>query len=110
MDEFRFEQDLVRALLWEQHPDLADLELRDVAGGRQNQQWHLGSDLAVRLPRTARSAPAVLRTEQEWPPILAERLPQPTPHRQNLGPVRAHLDDHTLGKKLAGGLHADHLL
>ena len=33
MGEFRFGQDLVRALLREQHPDLAGLELRDVAGG-----------------------------------------------------------------------------
>jgi hypothetical protein len=39
MDEFKFEQDLVRALLREQHPDLADLELRDVDGGWDNQQW-----------------------------------------------------------------------
>jgi aminoglycoside phosphotransferase (APT) family kinase protein len=65
MAEFRFEQDLVRALLREQHPDLADLELRDVAGGWDNQQWRLGAELAVRLPRTER-APALLRTEQKW--------------------------------------------
>ena len=78
MDEFRFEQDLVRALLREQHPDLADLELRDVAGGWDNQQWRLGADLAVRLPRTER-APALLRTEQKWLPVLAKRLTLPTP-------------------------------
>jgi len=78
LDEFRFEQDLVRALLREQHPDLADLELRDVAGGWDNQQWRLGPELAVRLPRTER-APALLRTEQKWLPTLAERLPLPTP-------------------------------
>ncbi len=73
-----FEQDLVHALLAEQHPDLADLELRDVAGGWDNQQWRLGTELAVRLPRTER-APALLRTEQKWLPVLAERLPLPTP-------------------------------
>lgn len=78
MGEFRFEQDLVRALLREQCPDLADLELRDVDGGWDNQQWRLGADLAVRLPRTER-APALLRTEQKWLPVLAERLPLPTP-------------------------------
>lgn len=78
MDEFRFGQDLVRALLREQHPDLADLELRDVAGGWDNQQWRLGAELAVRLPRTGR-APALLRTEQKWLPVLAERLPLPVP-------------------------------
>ncbi|TCO64714.1 aminoglycoside phosphotransferase family protein [Actinocrispum wychmicini] len=78
MAELRFEQDLVRALLAEQHPDLADLEIRDVAGGWDNQQWRLGTELAVRLPRTER-APALLRTEQKWLPVLAERLPLPTP-------------------------------
>lgn len=44
MDEFRFGQDLVRALLREQHPDLADLELRDVTGG-----WDNGADAAETL-------------------------------------------------------------
>lgn len=55
MDELRFEQDLVRALLRDQHPDLADLELRDVSGGWDNQQFRLGEELAVRLrPLTLR--------------------------------------------------------
>lgn len=78
MDELRFEQDLVRALLRDQHPDLADLELRDVSGGWDNQQWRLGEELAVRLPRTER-APALLVEEQRWLPVLAGRLPLPTP-------------------------------
>ncbi|MER6989038.1 aminoglycoside phosphotransferase family protein [Saccharopolyspora hirsuta] len=78
MDALKFEQDLVRALLREQQPDLADLELRDVDGGWDNQQWRLGDELAVRLPRTDR-APDLLRTEQKWLPVLAERLPLPTP-------------------------------
>ena len=78
MGELRFEQDLVRALLRDQHPDLADLELRDVSGGWDNQLWRLGAELAVRLPRTER-APTLLRTEQTWLPVLAERLPLPTP-------------------------------
>jgi aminoglycoside phosphotransferase (APT) family kinase protein len=84
MDELRFGQDLVRALLREQHPDLADLELRDVAGGWDNQQWRLGTNLAVRLPRTER-APALLRTEQKWLPVLAERLTLPTPIPVRIG-------------------------
>ena len=78
MGEFRFGQDLVRALLREQHPDLAGLELQDVAGGWDNQQWRLGAELAVRLPRTER-APALVRTEQKWLPVLADRLTLPTP-------------------------------
>lgn len=83
-DELRFEQDLVRALLHDQHPDLEDLELREVSGGWDNQQWRLGDELAVRLPRTGR-APALLLTEQTWLPTLADRLPLPTPVPVRIG-------------------------
>lgn len=93
MDDFRFGQDLVGALLAEQHPDLADLELRDVAGGWDNQLWRLGAELAVRLPRTER-APALLRIEQKWLPVLAERLPLPTPTPVRIGEPSA-LFEHT---------------
>ncbi|MEU9685832.1 aminoglycoside phosphotransferase family protein [Amycolatopsis japonica] len=93
MGEFRFEQELVRALLREQHPDLAELELRDVEGGWDNQQWRLGPDLAVRLPRTER-APELLRGEQKWLPVLAERLPLPTPVPVRIGEPSA-LFEHT---------------
>nr|WP_206343885.1 aminoglycoside phosphotransferase family protein [Streptomyces mesophilus] len=74
----RYETELVRALLREQHPDLAELELREVVGGWDNQQFRLGDELAVRMPRTER-APELLRTERRWLPQLAERLPLPTP-------------------------------
>jgi aminoglycoside phosphotransferase (APT) family kinase protein len=84
MDEVRFGQELVRALLLDQHPDLADLELRDVSGGWDNQLWRLGEKLAVRLPRTER-APALLTNEQRWLPMLAERLPLPTPIPVRIG-------------------------
>ncbi|MBC2898223.1 phosphotransferase, partial [Rhodococcus wratislaviensis] len=116
--EFRFGQGLVRALLRDQHPDLADLDLRDVDGGWDNQQWRLGEELAVRLPRTER-APALLRTEQTWLPVLANRLPLPTPtpvrvgtpsglFEHTFGPVRAHLDDRALGRGGAGRSRAGH--
>jgi aminoglycoside phosphotransferase (APT) family kinase protein len=78
VDEVRFGRDMVRALLRDQHPDLADLRLRDIDGGWDNQQWRLGDELVVRLPRTVR-APALLRQEQRWLPVLAPRLPLPTP-------------------------------
>jgi aminoglycoside phosphotransferase (APT) family kinase protein len=83
VEEVRFDRDLVRALLHEQHPDLADLELRDVDGGWGNQMWRLGNDLAVRLPRIG-NAPDLLLIERRWLPVLAERLPLPIPV-----PVRA---------------------
>jgi aminoglycoside phosphotransferase (APT) family kinase protein len=69
---------LIRSLLREQHPDLAGLALREVAGGWDNQMWRLGQELAVRLPRTPR-APSLLRAEQRWLPILAPGLPLPVP-------------------------------
>ena len=80
----RFEQDLVRSPLRDQHPALADLELRDVSGGWDNQQWRLGEELAVRWPRTER-APALLHIEQTWLPMLGERLPLPTPTPVRIG-------------------------
>ncbi|MDV6286831.1 aminoglycoside phosphotransferase family protein [Rhodococcus jostii] len=93
MGEVRFEQDLVRALLRDQHPDLANLQLRDVYGGWDNQQWRLGEKLAVRLPRTER-APTLLHTEQTWLPILANRLPLPTPTPVRIGKP-SRLFEHT---------------
>lgn len=70
--------ELVRSLLRERHPDLAELSLRLVDGGWDNQLWRLGEELAVRLPRTPR-APDLLRKEYEWLPALAPRLPLPVP-------------------------------
>jgi len=71
MDASKFGQDLVRALLRDQHPDLADLELRDVNGGWDYQLWRVGGELAVRLPRTER-APALLPIEQTWLPAAGK--------------------------------------
>ena len=47
----------------------------------------------MRLPRTER-APALLRTEQKWLPVLAERLPRPTPTPVRIGEPPA-LFEHT---------------
>ncbi|MEI8412700.1 MULTISPECIES: aminoglycoside phosphotransferase family protein [unclassified Kribbella] len=74
----------MRGLLQEQHPDLADLELRKVVGGWDNAMWRLGDELAVRLPRTERG-PELLRKEYRWLPELAPRLPLPAPVPQRLG-------------------------
>jgi aminoglycoside phosphotransferase (APT) family kinase protein len=65
---------LVRLLLKEQHPDLADLPLADSGNGWDNKVYRLGDQLAVRLPR--RSAAATLvEHEHRWLPELAPRLP-----------------------------------
>ena len=68
---------LVRALLAEQHPDLAKLELGASASGWDNVMYRLGGDLVVRLPRRALAA-ALIEHEQRWLPELAARLPLPT--------------------------------
>ena len=78
MDDIVVDEALVRGVLQEQHPDLAGLEIREVNGGWDNQMWRLGEDLAVRIPRTPR-APSLLRTELQWLPTLAARLPLPIP-------------------------------
>ncbi|MEK8174463.1 hypothetical protein NKH77_52015 [Streptomyces sp. M19] len=49
--EVEITADLVRDLLREQHPDLAGLAIREVAGGWGNQMWRLGDELAVRMQR-----------------------------------------------------------
>jgi len=69
---------LVRALLREQHPDLAGLPLRHVGAGWDNVTWRLGDELAVRLPVRAAAAVLVLH-EQRVLPVLAPRLPVRVP-------------------------------
>ncbi|WP_212997286.1 aminoglycoside phosphotransferase family protein [Winogradskya consettensis] len=71
-------EDLVRDVLREQHPDLADLPLREVPGGWGNQMWRLGDDLAVRMQRMDTSPDPQLK-ERRWLPVLAPRLPLPIP-------------------------------
>jgi aminoglycoside phosphotransferase (APT) family kinase protein len=82
---------LVRGLLREQHPDLAELPFVEVVLGWDNILYRLGDDLAVRLPRRSASA-ALLLNEQRWLPRLAPRLPLSVPvplrigtHSQALG-------------------------
>src|SRR5215213_9888754 len=64
---------LVRALLREQHPDLADLPLHAVSSGWDNVTLRLGDRLAVRVPRRALAA-ALVVNEQRWLPVLAPLL------------------------------------
>ncbi len=77
--------ELIRDLLRDQHPDLADRPVSLGARGWDNQLWRLGDDLAVRLPWATQSADALLRKEHAWLPTLAPRLPLPVPVPQRLG-------------------------
>ncbi|WP_062436969.1 aminoglycoside phosphotransferase family protein [Herbidospora daliensis] len=70
--------DLVRALLREQHPDLAGLAVSEVAGGWGNQMWRLGDELVVRMQRMDLTPDSQLK-ERRWLPVLARRLPLPVP-------------------------------
>jgi aminoglycoside phosphotransferase (APT) family kinase protein len=83
--ELKITAELVRDLLRDQHPDLADRPLTLGARGWDNQLWRLGSDLAVRLPWATQTADALLRKEHAWVPALAPRLPLPVPVPQRLG-------------------------
>lgn len=82
--EIEIDEGLLRALLREQHPDLAELTLRRVIGGWDNQLWRLGEELAVRLPLTPRG-PDLLRKEYRWLPGLAPSLPLPVPTPLRIG-------------------------
>ena len=81
--EIEITADLVRGLLREQHPDLAELALREVPGGWGNQMWRLGDELVVRMQRMDTTPELQLR-ERRWLPELAPRLPLPVP-----APVRS---------------------
>ena len=69
---------LVRALIQEQHPDLAHLPLTDIGEGWDNRLFRLGEELAVRVPRRAASA-TLIEQEQRWLPRLAPSWPLPVP-------------------------------
>ncbi|MFJ9761955.1 aminoglycoside phosphotransferase family protein [Streptomyces sp. NPDC101149] len=76
--EIEISEELVRDLLREQHPDLAELPIREVAGGWGNQMWRLGDELAVRMQRMDTSPDLQLK-ERRWLPTLAAHLPLPIP-------------------------------
>jgi len=82
--EVEIDADLVRSLLAEQHPDLADLGVAMFEAGWDNSLWRVGDGLVARLPRRAMSAPLVLH-EQQWLPELSRTLPLPVPAPVRVG-------------------------
>lgn len=87
--EIDVDADLVRRLLADQHPDLADARVELVASGWDNVTFRLGDDLAVRLPRRSAAAELVER-EQRWLPVLAPGLPLPVPVPVRVGRPTAY--------------------
>ena len=76
--EVLIDSGLLRSLLRDQHPDLADLPHGAPVGGWDNVNIPVGRDLMARLPRRAMSAP-LIENEQRWLPQLAPTLPLPIP-------------------------------
>ncbi|HJE59662.1 MAG TPA: aminoglycoside phosphotransferase family protein [Nocardiopsis listeri] len=77
LSEVATSREVVRALLREQHPDLADREITDPVEGFDMAVFRLGEDLAVRLPRH-REAVASLAVEVRWVRELSEGWTFPT--------------------------------
>jgi aminoglycoside phosphotransferase (APT) family kinase protein len=70
---------LVRRLLADQFPQLADLPVTPVKiDGWDNRTYRLGDELTARLP-THESYTAAVPKEHQWLPILAPALPVPIP-------------------------------
>ncbi|MCR1980853.1 phosphotransferase [Cellulosimicrobium cellulans] len=99
--------DLVREALAEQHPDLAGLPLREVAGGWGNQMWRLGDDLAVRVQRMD-PTPELQLKERRWLPVLAPRLPLPVPVPVRHGEPSTRLPRHWTVMTWVPGEPLDH--
>jgi aminoglycoside phosphotransferase (APT) family kinase protein len=69
---------LIRALLRDQHSDLADLACVPVDAGWDNVMVRLGERLCLRMPRRLAAA-HLIEHEQRWLPGFADILPLPIP-------------------------------
>ncbi|WP_134731379.1 aminoglycoside phosphotransferase family protein [Amycolatopsis nivea] len=99
--------DLVRDLLRDQHPDLAGLPIREVAGGWGNQMWRLGDELAVRMQRMD-PTPQLQLKERRWLPVLAPRLPLPVPAPVRFGEPSERFPKHWTVMTWVPGEPLDH--
>ncbi|MFE3174132.1 aminoglycoside phosphotransferase family protein [Amycolatopsis sp. NPDC059090] len=99
--------DLVRDLLREQHPDLAELAIREVPGGWGNQMWRLGDDLAVRVQRMD-PTPELQLKERRWLPVLAPHLPLPVPTPVRFGEPSGRFPKHWTVMTWVPGEPLDH--
>lgn len=105
--EIEITPDLVRDLLREQHPDLAGLAIREVAGGWGNQMWRLGNELAVRMQRMD-PTPELQLKERRWLPVLAPRLPLPVPTPVRFGEPSERFPKHWTVMTWVPGEPLDH--
>ncbi|MFJ1754952.1 aminoglycoside phosphotransferase family protein [Kitasatospora sp. NPDC088134] len=77
-NEVPVDEATLRRLLRAQRPEWAELPLAPAGSGTDNRMFRLGSELLLRLPRTAENAAAV-RKEQTWLPRLGPALPFAVP-------------------------------
>ncbi|WP_285683385.1 aminoglycoside phosphotransferase family protein [Actinoplanes sp. NBRC 103695] len=78
-DRRHVDADLVSRLIAAQFPRWAGLPVRPVAvSGWDNQTFHLGDTMSVRLPTAAEYALAVEK-EHRWLPVIASQVPLPVP-------------------------------
>jgi aminoglycoside phosphotransferase (APT) family kinase protein len=82
--EVPISRELVRRLLVEQHPDLADRAIADPIEGFDMAVLRLGVDLAVRLPRH-RGSVGSLESEIRWVGLLGSRWTFPTQRIERVG-------------------------
>jgi aminoglycoside phosphotransferase (APT) family kinase protein len=82
--EIHVDEALIKTLLVEQHPDVANLPITMFAHGWDNVLARLGDALLVRLPRRELAANLVIN-EQRWLARLAPRLPLTTPVPVRIG-------------------------
>lgn len=82
--EISIDENLVRRLLEDQHPDLAGLAISESSHGWDNVMFRLGTELAVRIPRRAQAA-ELIEHEQLWLPIIGPDLPLPVPTPVRVG-------------------------
>ncbi len=76
--EWDINEALVRALLGDQFPELADRPLTTLANGWDNVMYRLGDELTVRLPRRELAVP-LIDNEQRCLELLAPQLTLPVP-------------------------------
>jgi aminoglycoside phosphotransferase (APT) family kinase protein len=105
--EVEITADLVRDLLRKQHPDLAGLTIREVAGGWGNQMWRLGDELVVRMQRMD-PTPDLQLKERRWLPALAPRLPLPVPTPVRFGEPSERFPKHWTVMTWVPGEPLDH--
>ena len=84
-DEVDIDESLVARLLAEQFPQWAARPIQVVtSSGTDNVTFRVGSDLAVRLPRTS-WAQGQVEKDQLWLPRLAPHLPLAVPEPLEIG-------------------------